>query len=152
MVRSQIGNLTPSSFFGHNLCFKYPNGSCKPILDIYVLIAFQRYKEIFNIIKFDPYIRPLNFLESIKTPIPKMEAHLGVWGFIPSHFPTLSKVWNVDPVLHSWPAPLQALTLVVSPRLRLRHNITFVQLKFKSRRHFRPRKKSWTSYKWSLLW
>jgi hypothetical protein len=26
--------LGPS--FGHNLCFKYPNGSCEPILNIYV--------------------------------------------------------------------------------------------------------------------
>jgi hypothetical protein len=34
MVGSQIGSLTPDPFFGHNLCFMYPNGSCKPILDI----------------------------------------------------------------------------------------------------------------------
>jgi hypothetical protein len=31
---SQIGNLTPKPSFGYNLCFKYPNGSCKLILDI----------------------------------------------------------------------------------------------------------------------
>ncbi len=36
MVRGQIANLTPALFFGHNLCFRYPNGSCKPTLDIYV--------------------------------------------------------------------------------------------------------------------
>jgi hypothetical protein len=36
VVGSQIGNLTPDFSFGHNLCFKYPNGSCQPILDIYV--------------------------------------------------------------------------------------------------------------------
>jgi len=29
-------------------------------------------------------------------------------------------VWNVTPGLHSWPAPLQALALVVSPKLGLR--------------------------------
>jgi len=34
MVRSQIGNLTHGPSFDHNLCFKYPNGSCKPILNI----------------------------------------------------------------------------------------------------------------------
>ncbi len=34
MVRSQIVNLTFVLSFGHNLCFKCPNGSCKPILDI----------------------------------------------------------------------------------------------------------------------
>jgi hypothetical protein len=26
VVESQIGNLTPSLSFGHNLCFKYENG------------------------------------------------------------------------------------------------------------------------------
>jgi hypothetical protein len=31
VVGSQINNLTPDPSFGHNLCFKYPNGSCKPI-------------------------------------------------------------------------------------------------------------------------
>jgi hypothetical protein len=34
VVGSQIGNLTPIPSFGHNLCFKYPNGSCEFILDI----------------------------------------------------------------------------------------------------------------------
>jgi len=43
-VGSQIANLTFDLSFGHNLCFKCPNGSCEPILDIYVSIAFQWYK------------------------------------------------------------------------------------------------------------
>jgi len=34
VVRSQIVNLTPGPSFGHNLCFKCPNWSCEPILDI----------------------------------------------------------------------------------------------------------------------
>jgi hypothetical protein len=34
MVGSQIDNLTSDPSFGHNLCFKYPNGSCEPILNI----------------------------------------------------------------------------------------------------------------------
>jgi hypothetical protein len=34
VVGSQIVKLTPIPFFGHNLCFKNPNGSCEPILDI----------------------------------------------------------------------------------------------------------------------
>jgi hypothetical protein len=42
---------------------------------------------------------------------------LGVWGFIPSHSPTLLKEWNVTLELSSWPAPLQALALVANPRL-----------------------------------
>jgi hypothetical protein len=46
VIKSQIVNLTPSPSFGHNLCFRFPNGSCKPILDIYVLRTFQSYKEL----------------------------------------------------------------------------------------------------------
>jgi hypothetical protein len=34
VVRSQIGTLTPSPSFGHNLCFKHSNGMCEPILDL----------------------------------------------------------------------------------------------------------------------
>jgi hypothetical protein len=34
MIENKIGNLTLDPFFGHNLCFKYPNGSREPILDI----------------------------------------------------------------------------------------------------------------------
>jgi hypothetical protein len=41
VVGSQIANLTPGLSFVHNLCCRCPNGSCKPILDIYVSIAFQ---------------------------------------------------------------------------------------------------------------
>jgi hypothetical protein len=40
---------------------------------------------------FDPYNGPLKIQESIGTPTPKMGAHLGVWGFIPSHFPKLPR-------------------------------------------------------------
>jgi hypothetical protein len=34
---------------------------------------------------FDPFNHFLKTQESIKTPTPKVEAHLGMWGFIPSH-------------------------------------------------------------------
>ncbi len=89
MVRSQIGNLTFGLSFGHNLCFNYPNGSCKPTLDIYVLKYFQWYK-LFNPLGFDPCDRSLKIREPIRIPIPKLRAHLRVWRFIPSHFSTLS--------------------------------------------------------------
>jgi len=121
MVKSQMGNLTLDLFFGHNLCFKYPNGSCKFILDIYILRAFQWYKQLFNPMGFDACNHFLKIRESIKTSTPKMGAHLGAWRFIPSHPPTLLKAWNVIPGLHSWPTPLQALALVTNPTLRLRH-------------------------------
>jgi hypothetical protein len=91
--------------------FKYLNGTCKPILNIYVPRAFQWYKEIFKPMSFDPF----NCL--LKTSTPKVRTHLEMCGFMPSHFPTLSRAWNVIPRLHSWPATLQALALVTSPRL-----------------------------------
>ncbi len=64
---------------------------------------------------------------------PKVEAPLGVWRFIPSHFPSLSS--------SSWPTTLQALALVASPRLGLQQlvsanqsrNLTFYPLKKRQR-------------------
>jgi hypothetical protein len=67
---------------------------------------------------FDPFNCFLKIQKSIGTPIPKVGAHLGVCGFIPSHSPTLGNM-NYDPRLHFWPAPLQAIALVMSLRLRL---------------------------------
>jgi hypothetical protein len=99
MVRSQIGNLILGPSFGHNLCFKYSNGSCEPILDIFVLRDFQWYKRFFNPMSFDPCNRPLKIQKSIRTPTPKMGAHLVVWGFIPSHFLAFPGAWNVTPGL-----------------------------------------------------
>jgi hypothetical protein len=98
---------------GHNLCWRCPNGSCEPILDIYTSIAFQWYKDLLKVRGFSLCNRSLKFQKSIGTPTPKMEVHLGVWVFIL----TLSHT----PGLLSWPALLQSLALVVSPRLGLRH-------------------------------
>ncbi len=114
MVGNQIVNLTSNPSFGHNLCFRCPNGPCEPILNIYVSIDFQWYKELLNPFGFDPWNCSLNIWESTETPTPKVEAPLGVWGFIPSHFLSLLGFL-------SWLATLQALALVVSPRLRLQH-------------------------------
>jgi hypothetical protein len=44
VVGSQIGTLTFSLSFGHNFCFKYPNGSCETISNIQVSRYFQCYK------------------------------------------------------------------------------------------------------------
>jgi hypothetical protein len=112
MIGNQIANLTPDLSFGHNLCFKCLNTSCKPILDTY--ISFQWYKKLFNLLGFNPCNRSPNIRESIRTPTPKVEVPLGVWRFIPSHFLSL-------PGFLSLPTTLQALILVTSPRLRLRH-------------------------------
>jgi len=99
MVGSQIVNLTPDLSFGHNLYFKCPNGSCKPIFDIYIPRTFQWYKELFNPMSFGPCNRPLKIWESIGTPTPKVRVHLGMWGFIPSHSLALLGAWNVTPKL-----------------------------------------------------
>jgi hypothetical protein len=52
MIKSQIDILIFSPSFDHNLCYKYSNGSCKPILDIYVSRDFQWHIKLFN---------PMNF-------------------------------------------------------------------------------------------
>jgi hypothetical protein len=119
MVGSQIANSILDPSFGHNLCFKCPNESCEPVLDIYVSRAFQWYKELFNPMGFDSWNFSLKIQKSTETSIPKVGAHLGVWGFIPSPSLTLPGAWNVIPGLHTWLTPLQAFVLVASPRLRM---------------------------------
>ncbi len=112
-------NLILSPSFDHKLCFKYPNGSCDPILNIYVSRTFRWYKKLFNLMSFDSCNCFLKIQKSIKILILEVGAHLGVCGFIPSHSPTFPGTWNVNPKLHSWHAPLQALVLVMSPKLKL---------------------------------
>jgi hypothetical protein len=65
MVGSQTASLTPGLSFDHNLCFKCPNGSCEPILNIYVSINFQWCKQFFELMGFDPSNRALKIWESI---------------------------------------------------------------------------------------
>jgi hypothetical protein len=95
VIGNQIANLTPDPFFGHNLCFRCPNRSSEPILDIWVPRYFQWYKELLNPLSFDPCNRSINIWKSTGTPTPKMETPLGVWRFIPSHFFTLARACNV---------------------------------------------------------
>jgi hypothetical protein len=77
MVGSQIANSTPGHSFGRNLCFRCPNGSCKPISDIYIPRTFQWYKEHLNPMGFDPCNRSLKIWKSIGSPsrvqLPKLE-------------------------------------------------------------------------------
>jgi hypothetical protein len=76
--------LTLGLSFGHNLCLKCPNGSCEPILNIYILTIFRWYMKVFNPMGFGPCNHSLKIWESVGTLTPKVGAHLGVWGFIPS--------------------------------------------------------------------
>jgi hypothetical protein len=89
MVERQIANLIFGLSFGHNLCFKCPNGWCEPILDIYISIDFQWYKELFKPMGFDPCNHSLKIRESFGTPTPEVGVALGVWRFIFSNSPTL---------------------------------------------------------------
>jgi hypothetical protein len=73
VVGSQTANLTPGPSFGHNLCFRCPNGSYKPILNIYVSINFQWYKDRLNPLSFGPCNHSLNIQESTETLAPKLE-------------------------------------------------------------------------------
>ncbi len=68
VVGSQIGSLTPSPCFNHNLCCRCPNGSCEAILDIYTSRTFQQYKEHPDARCFDPCNQTLKFWESQRTP------------------------------------------------------------------------------------
>jgi hypothetical protein len=124
MFRNQIANLTPGPSFGHNLCSKYPNGSCKPILDIYVPRFFQWHKELFNPMSFGPCNCPLKIWKSIRTLTSKMGAHLGSVGVHSLALSCTHGSMKCDSSLHFWPTPLQALALVASPRLRLQHNFS----------------------------
>jgi hypothetical protein len=131
VVRSQTTNLIIGTSFGHNLCFKCPNGQCEHILDIYAPRSFQWYKELFNPLSFDPCNCPLKIWKSTRTPTPKVELPWGVrvHSVTPSH--TLGSML-CESRLPSWPATLQTLALVVSPRLRLRQFLTLKIMDFES--------------------
>ncbi len=65
VIGIKFDNLTLDLSFGHNLCLRCPNGSCEPILDIYVPRVFQWYKELFNPMNFNPCNPSLKIWESI---------------------------------------------------------------------------------------
>jgi hypothetical protein len=65
VVRSLAASLTSGLSFDHNLCFKCLNGRCEPILEIYILIAFQWHKGLFLPMGFDPYDCVMKIQESI---------------------------------------------------------------------------------------
>jgi hypothetical protein len=121
VVGSQIANLTLDLFLGHNLCFRCPNGQCEPIFHIYVSIAFQWYKELFETTSFDPCNCALKIWESIWD---SNSQHGNSLGSVRVHSLTLfalPKACDVTLGSLSWPATLQPLALVANPRLGLRH-------------------------------
>jgi hypothetical protein len=120
MVGSQTANLTLDFSFGHNLCFRCLDGWCEPILNFYAPRDFQWYKECLKPLKFDPCNCPLKIGKSTGTPTPQSETPWGCEGSFP-HTLSHSHEYVCDSRFSSWPATLQTLALVVSPRLGLRH-------------------------------
>ncbi len=121
VVKNQIVSLTPDLSFGHNLCFRCPNGRHGPILDIYASIAFQWYKELFEAMSFDPCNYALKIQESIWD---SNSQHGSSFGSVRVHSLTLfalPRACEVAPRSPSWLATLQPLVLVTSPRLGLQH-------------------------------
>jgi len=120
LVGSQIGSLTPDPSFGHNLCFRYLNEQCEPILDIYVPRSFQWYKECHKPLSFDPWNRYLKFWESIGIPsrsqsgscLRSVRVHSLTFSYI------LGSMW-CDSWASSWLAPLQPLCLGREPKARV---------------------------------
>ncbi len=139
VVESQIANSTFSPSFGHNLCFRCPNGWCEPMLNIYVPRAFPWYKELFKPLNFDPCNFPLKIRESTGTPTPNVGVPLGVWGSITSHSLALPGACGMIPGLPSWLATLQPLALVANPRLELWHLHYFLKLLVPSAKVLRSR-------------
>jgi len=101
VVGNQTANSTPSPSFGHNFCFRCPNGWWKPVLDIYVPKAFHWYKKLFKPLSFDPWNFPLKIWKSIGTPTPNVGVPLGVWRSILSHFLALPGACGMTPGLPS---------------------------------------------------
>jgi hypothetical protein len=119
VVGSQTANLIPNFSFGHNLCFRCPNGQCKPILNIYASIDFQWYKEHFKARSFDPLNCAMKIRKSFwdsnsqhGSPLVSVKVHSFTLFALP-------RTCEVTPGSPSWPATFQPLALVTNPRLGL---------------------------------
>jgi hypothetical protein len=119
VVGRQIAILIPGLFFCHNLCCRCPNGSCEPIFDIYTLIAFQWYKEIFNVRSFDPWNHALKIWEPFRD---YNSQHGRSLGSVRVHSLTLfalPKACEMTPGSPSWPTTLQPFCLGREPKARV---------------------------------
>jgi hypothetical protein len=130
VVESQTANLTPGLSFGHNLCFRYPNGQCEPILNIYASIAFQSYKKKFKEMSFEPWNCALKIRKSIWD---SNSQHRSSLGSVKVHSLTftlfaLPGTCEVTPRSPSWHTTL--LALVASLRLGLRHSTSYLSFPF----------------------
>ncbi len=104
---------------------------------------FLRHKELFNPMSFNPWNCFLKIRKSIRTPTLKVGIHLGVWGFIPPHSPTLPGIWNVTPRLHSLTHILASPCLGRKPKAKIMTFIRCIRKCLKS---------LWFIFYWFMLW
>jgi hypothetical protein len=128
VVRSQIANLTPGLSFGHNLCFRCPNGQCEPLLGIYISIYFQWYKKIFKPMGFHTCNYALKVSESIWD---TNSQHGSSLVSVRVHSLTLFALpGTCDVTLESlfWPTTLQPPCLGRKPKARVTIVVVFLHL------------------------
>jgi hypothetical protein len=106
VVVNQTASLTPGLYFDHNLCFKCPNGQCKPILDIYASIFFQCYKKLFEPMGFGPCNRTMKIQESNWDSNSYNGGSLGSVRVHSLTFFALPRACDVTPESFSWPVTL----------------------------------------------
>jgi hypothetical protein len=85
VVGSQTDNLTPDLSFDHNLCFRCPNGNASPFQTSTFQYLSNDITNYYNQWVLSLVIALWRFGNPFGTPTPTMGAHLGGWGFIPSH-------------------------------------------------------------------
>jgi hypothetical protein len=93
MIKNQTDTFISDLSFGHNLCYKYSNGSCEPILDIYVLRTFQWYKEVFNLMGLTFQIVIWRFRNPSGFQFPKWKS---TWECVGSFLHTFPHSWECD--------------------------------------------------------
>jgi hypothetical protein len=118
MVENQTANLTPNPSFGHNLYFRCPNGSCEPILNIYISIDFQWYEELLEPLGFDSCNHSLNMQEP-----PTREFTWECEGSFPHTLLHSRGHENATLGLSLGPQSYKPFALVASPKQRLRQQL-----------------------------
>jgi hypothetical protein len=118
VVENQIVNLILDLSFGNNFCFQCPNGSCDPILDIYIPRFFNDLRNFSIQWVLTPTITLWRFGNPLGFQLSRWEF---IWECGGSFFHALlhsreHEMWLLGSLLV---APSQTLTLVASPRLRL---------------------------------
>jgi hypothetical protein len=119
VVGNQTANLTPGHFLAITCVIDVQMNN----LDIYTLVDFQWYKELFKARNFDSCNRALKIRDSFWN---SNSQHGSSFVSVRVHSLTLfalPRACEMTPRSPSWPATLQPLALVTSPRLRLQQRV-----------------------------